>query len=185
MYWAVAWILGRLAVIYVLREALNVVRRSLVDRSVARLNRDMQLKLVGHLLRGDLTSLSGEQVGTLHGKIFRNVDGLVRFARLMFVDTLPAFLTGLYALLAALTKHPALGAIMLGVIPLTVYLTSRQLRSQKGIRLELTRDSEEIDGAVVEQLGGAEYIRVAHTYGPRDAAPSAAHREAPQTRCAA
>ncbi|MHB8122146.1 MAG: hypothetical protein ACYDG4_08325 [Desulfuromonadaceae bacterium] len=26
------------------------------------------------------------------------------------------------------------------------------------------RDSDEIDGAVVEQLGGAEYIRVAHTY---------------------
>lgn len=164
MYWAAGWILGALAVIYVLREALNVVRRSLVERSVARLNRDMQLKLVGHALRGDLTSLSGEKVGTLHGKIFRSVDGLIRFVRLMFVDCLPALLTGLFALLAALTKHPALGAIMLGVIPLTVYLTMRQLRSQKGVRLDLMRDCEEIDGAVVEQLGGAEYIRVAHTY---------------------
>lgn len=164
MYWAVAWILGTLAVIYLLREALNVVRRSLVERSVARLNRDMQLKLVGHVLRGDLTLLSGEQIGTLHGKILRSVDGLIRFARLMFVDCLPALLTGLFALIAALTKHPALGVIMLGVIPLTVYLTIRQLRSQKGVRLDLMRDSEEIDGAVVEQLGGAEYIRVAHTY---------------------
>lgn len=164
MYWAVAWILGALAVIYLLREALNVVRRSLVERSVARLNRDMQLKLVGHVLRGDLTSLAGEQIGTLHGKILRSADGLIRFARLMFVDCLPALLTGLFALLAALTKQPALGAIMLGVIPLTVYLTMRQLRSQKGVRLDLMRDSEEIDGAIVEQLGGAEYIRVAHTY---------------------
>ena len=164
MYGAVAWILGALAAIYVLREVLNVVRRSLVERSVARLNRDMQLKLVGHVLRGDLTSLSGERVGTLQGKIFRSADGLIRFVRLMFVDCLPALLTGLFALLAALTKHPALGGIMLGVIPLTVYLTMRQLRSQKGVRLDLMRDCEEIDGAVVEQLGGAEYIRVANTY---------------------
>jgi ATP-binding cassette subfamily B protein len=164
MYWAAGWILGALALIYVLREVLHIVRRAFVERSVARLNRDMQLKLVGHALRGDLTSLSGEKVGALHGKIFRSVDGLVRFVRLMFMDCLPAVLTGLFALIAAVTKQPALGLIMVGVIPLAVYLTMRQLKSQKGVRLSLMRDCEEIDGAVVEQLGGAEYIRVAHTY---------------------
>lgn len=164
MYWAVVWILGALALIYLLRETLSVVRRSLVERSVARLNRDMQLKLVGHVLRGDLTALAGEQIGTLHGKIMRSADGLIRFARLMFVDCLPAFLTGLFALIAALTKQPVLGAIMMCVIPLSLYLTMRQLRSQKGIRLDIMRDCDEIDGVIVEQLGGAEYIRVAHTY---------------------
>lgn len=164
MYWAAGWILGGLALIYVLREGLHVARRSFVERSVARLNRDMQLQLVGHVLRGDLTSLGGEKVGTLHGKIFRSADGLIRFVRLMFLDCFPAFLTGLFALIAALTKQPSLGLIMLGVIPLAVYLTLRQLQSQKGVRLSLMRDCEELDGAVVEQLGGAEYIRVAHTY---------------------
>jgi ATP-binding cassette subfamily B protein len=164
MYWAAGLILLGLAGIYVLREALNVVRRTFVERSVARLNRDMQLKLVGHSLRGDLTSLNGEKVGALHGKIFRSVDGLIRFVRLMFLDCLPAFLTGGFAILAAGIKQPLLGLIMLGVIPLAVYLTLRQLKSQKGVRMSLMRDCEEIDGAVVEQLGGAEYIRVAHTY---------------------
>lgn len=164
MYWAAGGILGSIAALYLAREVLNVVRRSLVERSVARLNRDMQLKLVGHSLRGDLISLSGAKVGTYHGRIFRSVDGLIRFVRLMFLDCMPALLTGLFALFAALAKQPWLGAIMLGVIPLSIYLTIRQLKSQKGIRLDLMRDSEEIDGAVVEQLGGAEYIRVANTY---------------------
>lgn len=164
MYWAAGLILLGLAGIYVLREGLNVVRRTIVERSVARLNRDMQLKLVGHALRGDLNALSGEKVGVLHGKIFRSVDGLIRFVRLMFLDCLPAFLTGAFAILAAGLKQPVLGLIMLGVIPLAVYLTLRQLKSQKGVRLSLMRDCEEIDGTVVEQLGGAEYIRVAHTY---------------------
>ena len=69
----------------------------------------------------------------MHGKIFRSVDGLVRFVRLMFLDCCPAILTGLFAIIAALTKQPILGGIMLGVIPLSLFLTLRQLRSQKGV----------------------------------------------------
>jgi ATP-binding cassette subfamily B protein len=53
---------------------------------------------------------------------------------------------------------------MIGVIPASVYLTLRQLNNQKGIRLQLMRDSEQIDGTIVEQLHGAEYLRVANTY---------------------
>ncbi len=164
MYTAAGWILGAIAAIYVAREALHVVRRYYVEKSVARLNRDMQLKAVGQVLRGDLTSLGAEKIGALHGKIFRSVDGLIRFVKVMFLDCIPALLTGLFAFIAAVTKQPLLGAVMLGVIPMAVYLTLRQLHSQKDVRLTLMRDCEELDGAVVEQLSGAEYIRVAHTY---------------------
>ncbi len=164
MYWDAGYVLGGLALIYVAREALHVVRRSFVEKSVARLNRDMQLQLVGHVLRGDLTSLGVEKIGTLHGKIFRSADGLIRFTKIMFLDCFPAIMTGVFALAAAITKEPILGLIMIGVIPSAVYLTLRQLHTQKGVRLSLMRDCEELDGAVVEQLGGAEYIRVAHTY---------------------
>ena len=164
MMWAAAWVLGAIALIYVAREALHVVRRYYVEKSVARLNRDMQLKTVGQVLRGDLTSLGTEKIGALHGKIFRSVDGLIRFVKVMFLDCLPALLTGLFAFIAAASKQPMLGLVMLGVIPLAVYLTLRQLHTQKDVRLTLMRDCEELDGAVVEQLSGAEYIRVAHTY---------------------
>lgn len=164
LYRSVGWILGTLAVIYAVRELLHVLRRALVESSCTRINRDMQLRTVGHTLKTDLVSLATEKVGSLHGRIFRSVDGLVRFVRLMFLDCLPALFTGLFALGAALSKQPVLGLVMLGVVPLSVVLTMRQLKSQKGIRLKLMRDCEEIDGMVVEQLNGAEYIRVADTF---------------------
>lgn len=164
LYRSVFWILGVLAAIYATRELLHVLRRALVEGSCTRINRDMQLRAVGHTLKTDLVSLAGEKVGALHGRIFRSVDGLVRFVRLMFLDCMPALFTGLFAFAAALSKQPMLGIVMLGVIPLSVYLTIRQLRSQKGIRLQLMRDCEDFDGMVVEQLNGAEYIRVADTY---------------------
>jgi ATP-binding cassette subfamily B protein len=162
-YTAAAVVLGSISLIYLLREVLNVLRRYLVENSCTRINRDMQTRLVGHLLRIDLSSLSRDKVGALHGRIFRSVDGLVRFIRVMFLDCLPAIFTGLFALIAAVGKHPLLGMVMLGVVPLALWLTMRQLASQKDVRLELMRDCEEIDGTVVEQLGGAEYIRVANT----------------------
>src|SRR5207302_4921565 len=79
------------------------------------------------------------------------------------LDFLPAILTGVFALTAALTKQPVLGLVMIGVIPSAVLLTVRQLLSQRGVRLKLMRNCEEIDGAVVEQLGGMEYVRAANT----------------------
>jgi ATP-binding cassette subfamily B protein len=163
VYEHAAIFLGLIAAAYVLREGLNVLRRYLVQNTCARINRDMSIRLVSHLMRVEIGKLAHDKVGALHGRIFRSVDGFVRFLRMSFLDFFPAVITGLFALVAAVTKQPILGAIMLGVIPAAVWLTVKQLISQKGVRLKLMRDCEEIDGAVVEQLGGVEYVRAANT----------------------
>jgi len=161
---AIVWILGLIGSMYIVREVISVTRRAMVERSCTRINQDMQLQLIQHVLKLDMQSLSGEKIGALHGRILRSVDGLVRFVKLMFLDFVPALLTGGLALAAVLTKQPILGWLMMGVIPVSVYLTLRQLNNQKGIRLQLMRDCEQIDGTIVEQLHGAEYLRVANTY---------------------
>ncbi len=166
LFWQAMGLLGIIASLYLMRETFNVLRRYMVENTCTGLNRDMQVRVVGHVLRYDMQQLNSEKLGTMHGRIFRSVDGLIQFVRLMFLDFMPAILTGLFALVAALLKQPVLGLIMLGVVPLSVFLTLRQLKSQKGVRLQLMRDCEEVDGTVVEQLSGAEYIRVANTFDP-------------------
>ena len=79
LYRSVGWILGTLAVIYAVRELLHVLRRALVESSCTRINRDMQLRTVGHTLKTDLVSLATEKVGSLHGRIFRSVDEALSF----------------------------------------------------------------------------------------------------------
>ena len=98
-------------------------------------------------MRINLASLSKEKVGSLHGRIYRSVEGFVRFLR-HFLDFVPAILTGLFALIAALSSSRCSGIIMIGVIPSAVFLTIRQLISQKGVRLKLLRSCDEIDGAM-------------------------------------
>ena len=164
LYQFAAWVLLVLAAVYLAREALNVVRRYLVENSCTRMNRDMSVRLVSHLMKGDLETLHQDRIGALHGRMLRSVDGFIRFLRVGFLDMVPAFLTGIFALLVAVYKQPLLGLIMIGVVPTTVFLTIRQLMSQKGVRLQLMRSCEEIDGAVVEQMSGLEYVRAANTH---------------------
>ncbi len=163
LYWNALGLLGIVGLLYLMREGFNVLRRYMVENTCTGLNRDMQIRTAGHVMRYDMQQLNAEKLGTLHGKIFRSVDGLIHFIRLMFLDFMPAIFTGSFALVAALLKQPILGLVMMGVVPISVFLTLRQLKSQKGVRLQLMRDCEEVDGLLVEQLAGVEYIRVANT----------------------
>ena len=157
--------LALIAGAYLFRELLQVGRRFLVEETCTRLEKHLFVSVVSHLLMIDLSTLSHDKVGSLHGRILRSVDGSVRFLRVGFLDFLPALVVGGFALAAVFAKQPWLGAVMLGVIPISVLITVRQLNSQKGVRLKLLACREDMDGTVVEQLGGIDYIRVANTHG--------------------
>lgn len=147
-----------------LRELLHVIRRYLVESVCTRIEKHLSVRVVSHLMQVDLATLTHEKLGSLHGRIFRSVDGFMRFLRVGFLDFLPAVVTGVFAILTATIKQPWIGLAMIGVIPVSIWLTAWQLLSQKGIRLSLMRSREELDGTVVEQLSGLDYVRVAHTH---------------------
>jgi ATP-binding cassette subfamily B protein len=149
---------------YLVREGLNVLRRYLVENTCTRIDRDTYVRVVAHLMRVDLSALAREQVGALNGRIARSVEGLVRFLRISFLDFIPALMTGGFALTAALAKEPRVALAMACVAPLSVALTVWQLLTQKGVRLGLLRSREAMDGTVVEQLSGLDYVRAANTH---------------------
>jgi ATP-binding cassette subfamily B protein len=156
--------LALIAAAYLLRESCHVLRRFLVERACLGIEKETTVRLVAHLLRLDLAAFTHQKVGALHGRIHRSVGGLVRLLRVTLLDFLPAGLTGVFALAVTVRKQPWLGLLMLGVIPAALYLTRRQLRSQTGVRLDLMRSREGMDGTVVEQLGGLDYVRAAGTH---------------------
>ncbi|CAN5534524.1 ABC transporter ATP-binding protein [soil metagenome] len=160
----VIWSLAVLAAAYILKETLNFLRRWIVTRTTTRIERNMTVRLVSHLLKVDLGTLAQERIGALHGRISRSVEGFVKFLRVTFSDFIPAILTALFALGAALQQEWRVGLVMLGVVPTSILITIWQVISQKGIRLSLLQAKEGLDATVVEQLGGLEYIRAANTY---------------------
>ena len=91
-----------IGVAYLVRETMNVLRRFLVERACTRIDKNLCVRLVSHLLEVDLSTLSFEQVGAIHGRIARSVEGFVRFMRISFHDFLPAIFNGSIALTFAL-----------------------------------------------------------------------------------
>ncbi|MGH9847021.1 MAG: ABC transporter transmembrane domain-containing protein [Blastocatellia bacterium] len=166
-----SWEVGRakpflisLALFFLFREGLKVMSKYLIHFTCTRVEKDTSVGLVSHLLQVDLATLSQERVGTLHGRIRRSIEGFVKLLKLSFIDFIPAFLTVAFALGVAMHRKMALGLLMSGIVPIAMFIVMRQIGSQKGIRLELHRSKDSVDGTVVEQLGGIEYVRAADTH---------------------
>jgi ATP-binding cassette subfamily B protein len=156
--------LAVIGISYLVRETMNVLRRFLVEDTCTRIDKATYVGVVSHLMKVELAILAQDQVGALYGRITRGVDGLVRFMRIGFLDSVPALLTGTFALAAALTKQHQIALAMAGVIPVSLGLTVWQLITQKGVRRDVLRSRELMDGTVIEQLGGMDYIRAADTH---------------------
>jgi ATP-binding cassette, subfamily B, bacterial len=156
--------LGLMGGAYIVRECLQVFRRFLVEKTCTRIEKDLIVGLVSHILRMDLSRFTRERVGALHGRLHRSVSGLVRLLRLSFLDFFPTIFVGGFAIAAAITKQPWLGGVMMLVIPAALAITVRQLVSQNPVRLDLMRSVETMDGMIVEQLSGIDHVRASNTH---------------------
>ena len=163
-YLAIPFILLIVGIILV-REALTVVRKYLVENIATQTEKKQTVRVVGHLLETDIARITSQQIGSLHGRTFRSIQGLVRIIKLGFLDFFPVFFTAIAAIVIALYQKPVLATLMILVIPAGLFIIIKQISSQKGIRVALLRGKEKIDGAVVEMLGGIETVRVLNTAG--------------------
>ena len=152
-----------LALIFIVRELFQVLRKITVERTCTTVERDATIKAVCCLLAADLSMLGAERAGTLNGRLHRSVQGLVRLLKLSFLDLFPAAFGAVFALFAAVNKNVGLGLAMAGIVPIGLFLILAQMSSQRGIRISLLRAKEKVDGTVVEQIGGIENVRAAHT----------------------
>src|SRR3989344_9622813 len=153
-----------LIVVILVREVLNVIRKLLIENITTHTDKEQTVNIINRLLRTDIGEfLYKQQIGSLHGRIFRSMQGLIRILKLTFLDFMPIFFTALAAIGIAFLQKPLLASVMILVIPAGLYLIVWQVSSQKGIRVALLRGKEKIDGTVVEMLGGIETVRALNT----------------------
>ena len=149
--------------IILVREALTVVRKYFVENVATQTDKKQTVNVIEHLLKTDIANINQQQIGSLHGRIFRSIQGMIKIIKLGFLDFFPVFFSALAAIAIALTQKPLLAGVMILVIPVGLFLIVWQVSSQKGIRVALLRGKEKIDGTVVEMLGGIETVRALNT----------------------
>ncbi len=149
--------------IILVREILTVIRKYFVENIATQTEKKQTINVIKHLLATDIAFIQQQQIGSLHGRIFRSIQGLIKIIKLSFLDFLPVFFSAAAAIVIALTRNSLLAGVMILVMPTGLYIIVKQISSQKGIRVALLRGKEKIDGKVVEMLNGIETVRALNT----------------------
>ena len=82
------------------------------------------------------------------------------------MDFAPAVTTGIAAVVTIFFQlTPLVACLVVLVIPVGTFIVFRQISTQNGIRVELMDTKAEMDGTMVELLGGIETIRTLDSAG--------------------
>lgn len=144
----------------VVNEIIKVARRLIVEDTATQAEKTARQKAAEALLMAPLSYFRGHMTGSIHGRLDRSLEGTVKLIKLMFMDFAPAVVTGLAAIVTIFIRLPAsVACVVILVIPVGTLLVLRQISTQKGIRVELMETRADMDGTMVELLGGIETIR--------------------------
>ena len=164
-------ILVAILIINVVNELIKVARRLIVEDTATQAEKIARQRAALSLLMAPLSYFRAHMTGNIHGRLNRSLEGTVKLIKLMFMDFAPAVFTGLAAVVTIFTQLPvSVACLVILVIPVGTFIVFRQIGTQKGIRVELMETKADMDGAMVELLGGIETIRAldsAQTEGSR------------------
>jgi ABC-type multidrug transport system fused ATPase/permease subunit len=117
--------------------------------------------VIKSLLMAPLSYFRKNMTGNIHGRLNRCLDGTIKLEKLLFMDFAPAIFNAIAAIITIfLTLPMTLAMPMLLVIPIGVFIVLKQIKSQKGIRVELLESKSGMDGTIVELINGIEVIRI-------------------------
>ena len=144
----------------VVNETIKVVRRLLVENAATQAEKNARALAAESLLRAPMYYFRQNMTGNIHGRLNRSIEGVSKLIKLLSMDFAPAVFNGVAAIVVIFVKLPPLVALMIVlVLPVGTAIVLRQIHTQKGIRVELLESKADLDGTMVELLGGIETIR--------------------------
>ena len=148
-------------IVNVVNEVIKIVRRVLVEDTATRTEKKARGMVIKSLLMAPLSYFRKNMTGNIHGRLNRCLDGTIKLEKLLFMDFAPAIFNSIAAIITIFITLPiSLAFPMLLVIPIGIFIVLKQIKSQKGIRVELLNSKSEMDGTIVELINGIEVIRI-------------------------
>ena len=148
-------------IVNVVNEVIKIFRRVLVEDTATRTEKKARGMVIKSLLMAPLSYFRENMTGNIHGRLNRCLDGTIKLEKLLFMDFAPAIFNAIAAIITIFLTLPiTLAMPMLLVIPIGVFIVLKQIKSQKGIRVELLESKSGMDGTIVELINGIEVIRI-------------------------
>lgn len=148
-------------IVNVVNEMIKIIRRVMVEEIATQTEKKARGLVIQSLLMAPLSYFKKNMTGNIHGRLNRCLDGTIKLEKLLFMDFAPAVFNSMASVVTIFLTLPfALAVPMMLVIPLGTILVFAQIRSQRGIRVELLESKSAMDGTIVELINGIEVIRI-------------------------
>ncbi|WP_455541974.1 ABC transporter ATP-binding protein [Intestinibacter sp.] len=154
-------ILFIILIVNIINELIKILRRIMVEDTATKTEKKARGLVIASLLKAPLSYFKEHMTGNIHGRLNRCIEGTVKLEKLIFMDFAPAIFNSFAAIIVIFNTLPiSLAILMFLVIPIGIAIVFRQIKTQKGIRVNLLETKSDMDGAIVELLNGIEVIRM-------------------------
>lgn len=146
--------------IYLAAECVTIIRRVLLDCIIATHEAELRESSVEKLLKMPVSYYSGCLSGERTAQLNQGVAGLSQLIKILCNDVCATVLTAICTLVQVAVNAPgAVVGIMLLYLASTILISVMQIRSQNGIREEIIRQKNSLDGQICQSIGNLELIR--------------------------
>ena len=146
--------------IYFSAECITILRRVLLDCIIATHEAEIRETSVEKLLKMPVSYYAGCLSGEKTAQLNQGVAGLSQLIKILCNDIVATVLTAACTLIQVVLKAPlAMAGIMLLYLATTLLVSVFQIRSQKGIRENIIKQKNSLDGQICQSISNLELIR--------------------------
>lgn len=149
--------------VYLASECVTCLRRVLLECILADHEAEVREYSVEKLLKMPVAYYTGCLSGEKTAQLNQGVQGFSQLIKIICSDVFAAVFTGICTLAQVFLHAPGmLAGIMLAYLALTAAISAYQIRSQNGIREEIVRRKNLLDGQICQSISNLELIRGMH-----------------------
>lgn len=146
--------------IYFSAECITILRRVLIDCVIATHEAEVRDVSVEKLLKMPVSYYAGCLSGEKTAQLNQGVAGLSQLIKILCNDIIATVLTAVCTLVQVVLKAPsAMAGIMLLYLATTLLVSVFQIRSQNGIRENIIKQKNSLDGQICQSISNLELIR--------------------------
>lgn len=146
--------------IYLSAECITILRRVLLDCIIATHEAEIRESSVEKLLKMPVSYYAGSLSGERTAQLNQGVAGLSQLIKILCNDIFATVLTAVCTLIQVVLHAPlAMAGIMLMYLAATLMISAFQIHSQNGIRENIIKQKNGLDGQICQSITNLELIR--------------------------
>lgn len=146
--------------IYLFSECITIIRRVLLDCIIATHEAEIRESSVEKLLKMPVKYTHGSLSGEKTAQLNQGVAGLSQLIKIICNDIFATVLTAVCTLAQVILNAPnTMALIMLTYLVITIVISMKQIKSQNGIRENIIKQKNSLDGQICQSISNLEMIR--------------------------